>query len=147
MKCCLFTLFTLVFSNITFSSDMTIYRWVDENKIVHFSQNQPNTGNYTQLSAAKMKIEKPNLNILAKKELPSEDKNFNDSSSKNSSESNNAQDNEKSKCLAARKNLKTLQDFDSIKYKTLAGDFKVLTTKEKKAQLAFNKTQIELYCT
>ena len=142
MKRCLFTLFFLTFSTAALSTEVTIYRWVDDNNIVHFSQNQPVTADYTQLSTTKMIVKKPYTTPTNKKDISNKD---DDNSEENVDKS--VKENEKDKCFAARKNLKTLQDFDNIKYKTATGDFKVLSVKEKKAQLAFNKTQIELYCT
>lgn len=49
-------------------------------------------------------------------------------------------------CIAARENIKTLQNFDKIQYKDAEDNMKVLTSLEKKQQLAMNKKQAEVYC-
>ncbi len=136
MKNYLILLLSLIFSNSVFGSQVTIYRWVDNNNIVHFSQNQPSKGNYTQLSSSQMKVEKSRINAAAQMKAALEEE----------AKKEKIIDDEKNKCLTAQKNLKTLKDFDNIKYKTASGEYKVLTVKEKKAQLVFNKTQLELYC-
>jgi len=136
MKNYLILLLALIFSNSVFGSQVTIYRWVDNNNIVHFSQNQPSKGSYTQLSSSQMKVEKSRINAAAQMKAALEE----------DAKKEKIIDDEKNKCLTAQKNLKTLKDFDNIKYKTASGEYKVLTAKEKKAQLVFNKTQVELYC-
>ena len=133
----LFLLMT-AFSANSLSADITIYRWVDENNIVHFSQNQPKTGNFSQLSAKKMSAQKIKAAYLAKQEMAAQ--------REEEAKAESIKDDEKVQCVTARQNLKTLQDFDNIQYKTNTGKVKLLTAKEKKAQLAFNKKQIELYC-
>jgi hypothetical protein len=136
MKNYLIILLALIFSNSVFGSQVTIYRWVDNNNIVHFSQNHPTKGNYTQLSSSQMKIEKSRINAAAQMKATLEEE----------ANKEEVKDDEKTKCLTAQKNLNTLKNFENIKYKTASGEYKVLTVKEKKAQLMFNKTQIELYC-
>ena len=42
--------FTVLFSaNIT-AKETVIYRWLDSNNVVHYSQHQPKSGEYTQLT-------------------------------------------------------------------------------------------------
>ncbi|WP_159821408.1 DUF4124 domain-containing protein [Colwellia sp. 20A7] len=53
----LISLAFIILSFITFVSssvlakDIPIYRWVDENNVVHFSQNQPKDSHYSELTA------------------------------------------------------------------------------------------------
>jgi len=140
MRSSLILLFIAAFSVNALGSDITIYRWVDENNIVHFSQNQPKTGNFSQLSAKKMTVQKLRAESIAQLEAAAKQK------KEEEAKAESIKDDEKNQCLTARNNLKTLQDFDNIQYKTNTGKVKLLTAKEKKAQLAFNKKQIELYC-
>ena len=42
--------FITFFSTNVLAKDIPIYRWVDENNVVHFSQSQPKDDNYTELT-------------------------------------------------------------------------------------------------
>jgi len=133
MKSGLVFLALLNFTHIANATDVTIYRWVDEKNIVHFSQNQPEHDNYTELTISKATPHQKN-------DLPKENKAQAKKLSLDKNEMN------KEKCLTAQTNLSTLESFDVIQYKTEAGESKVLSDKQKNDQLVLNKKQVDLYC-
>jgi len=126
----------LSFSATAYTAEITIYRWVDSNNVVHFSQNQPDHSNFTEISMQEFQknITKRNQSSLT--------------AANNIEEKKAAQPaiKQEERCLTARKNLATLEKFELIQYKTDAGEMKILTAKEKKDQLALNKQQVDLFC-
>lgn len=118
---------------------LTVYRWVDENNIVHFSQNQPAHDNYTEISMATNKKSSALLDKSNSSDTPTPEE-----SNKTDLAANEVVND---KCDIARQNLSTLKGFDKIQYKDAQGNLKVLSDKEKKNQLAMNTKQVEVYCT
>jgi len=135
----------IVFSTNVIAKDIAIYRWVDENNVVHFSQHQPQNSNYSELTTIASyrarekeqprssktasvdeqlsKYEKDKAEVLAKNEEIA-DKN----------------------CQAAKLNEKMLNSFDKVMITDANGKNRALSDKEKKAQLALSKEHISLYC-
>jgi hypothetical protein len=134
MKFGLLILPLLVFSSAATSSEkITIYRWIDDSNIVHFSQHQPIRADYTQLTMRKTPApERPMAPIKVEQE-------------KATSAINNTID-DKKRCLIAQSNLSTLNSFDKIQYQTESGVSKLLSEKEKSDQLILNKQQVDLHC-
>lgn len=131
-------LMILLYVDVSAAAKLTVYRWVDKNNIVHFSQNQPDHDNYIEMSMTNNK----SLSTVVKKKSPEDaasNNQFNADTSKQRAVDN-------SMCIAARENIKTLQNFDKIQYKDAEDNMKVLTSLEKKQQLAMNKKQAEVYC-
>lgn len=141
---------TVLFSTSAIAKDIAIYRWVDENNVVHFSQHEPQDDNYSQLiTFASYKAKQQSDN----KQLPSAD------SKKLSAQEKIAQNEkrqseiiEKNKeiaqknCNAARVNIKMLNSFSKITVSDDDGNNHVLTDKERKEQLTLSNKHIELYC-
>lgn len=126
------------FNGIT-AEKLTVYRWVDENNVVHFSQHQPAHDNYTEIDMVNNKNASAPVEIAKPDQVaPSEKPDI-------ANVSPNNPDNDK--CNAAKQNVATLEDFDKIQYKDENGNLKVLSAKEKQQQLAINTTQVEVYCT
>lgn len=115
----------------------TVYRWVDENNIVHFSQQQPAHDNYTVISMANNKKSSARVDNVDNTTTQQE----------NTQAQSNTSDKSNNKCDSARQNLSTLKGFDKIQYEDENGKLKVLTAKEKQQQLAMNEKQVEVYCT
>ncbi|MEW6991429.1 hypothetical protein AADZ91_12135 [Colwelliaceae bacterium 6441] len=124
----------IVFGLLSYANadNVTIYRWVDSNNIVHFSQQQPKHDNYTELSMANAKqpqkenrATSPEKTQPAPKSIPPV---LND------------------KCEAAKTNVKTLTDFDNVQYTDSQGVVQMLSKKEKAQQLEINKKQVEVFC-
>ncbi|WP_019028598.1 DUF4124 domain-containing protein [Colwellia piezophila] len=132
------------------AKDIAIYRWVDKNNIVHFSQNLPLGRDYTELSTVST------FNALSKAErqtLAEEDK-----AAKMVADHEKLQDDimarnkatfEKN-CKAARLNIKMLNSLDEIHINEEQSDGSIgtrqLTQVEKEEKLKLSKKHQDLYC-
>ena len=132
MRYGLFTLLLCFFFKTVNAENITVYRWMDKNRIVHFSQNQPPQSNFIELYMSRPHHNAPAPTEQATKKTTQENKTASISKSK--------------KCLAAQSNLNTLKSFDHIQYKTATGEQKLLTDKEKQEQLTLNTKQVALNC-
>ncbi len=135
-----------LYSPTVTAKDIAIYRWVDKNNVVHFSQNLPKDDNYTQLTTvssfkALSKKERQTLKerdaaekILAeeKEQLVANEETF------------------KRNCQAAKDNIKMLSSFSEVLITEENSDGtttnRVLSDQEKQEQLALSKKHMELYC-
>ncbi|PHR80549.1 MAG: DUF4124 domain-containing protein [Colwellia sp.] len=137
--------FAVIFSTSTIAKDIAIYRWVDENSVVHFSQHQPQNTNYSELTTfASYKAKQQSKNIKS----PSVDKQLTQQQyEKKQTEilAKNKVIAEKN-CTAAQLNLKTLNSFSKITILDSDGISRVLTDKEKKTQITQNNKHVDLYC-
>ena len=113
------------------ADNVQVYRWVDENNIVHFSQYQPKHNNFTELMMYSSKNVKDN-------NMPSQDS--------PSTPVNVAQPASSEKCEEAKSNVSTLENFDLIQYKNTEGEVQVLTKEEKAEQLTINKKNVDTFC-
>ena len=139
MKAFTLLLMILLYVDVSAAAKLTVYRWVDKNNIVHFSQNQPDHDNYIEMSMTNNKSLSTVVNKKKSPEDAASNNQFNADTSKQRAVDN-------SMCIAARENIKTLQNFDKIQYKDTNDNAKILTVLEKKQQLAMNKKQAEVYC-
>mgnify|MGYP000173501831 CR=1 FL=1 len=135
----------LTFSLMVFADDVIIYRWVDENNIAHFSQNQPATGDYTEIIMASAnsstterdtsssqlnnpEVKKPGV----KKEVQVDN--------------NRPKENDK-ECEEAKKNLATLKDFDRVRFVDANGETQILDEAKQAEQIKINEEHIKAFCT
>ncbi len=130
------------------AKEIAIYRWVDENNIVHFSQHQPMDENYSQLttissykaSSKKVAVDRPDAaDSNEAKEL----------AAKYEEQQNRIAKNKEvfaKNCNAAQLNVKMLNSFNKILYTDTDGESKVLSGEEKQEKLDISKKQIALYC-
>jgi hypothetical protein len=132
-----------MFSTLATAKDIAIYRWIDENNIVHFSQHQPYDNNYSQLTTfASYKAKQRPDN----KQLPSVDEQL------TQYEKDQAEIKEKNRviaeqnCKAAKLNIKMLNSFNKVMTLDSDGKNRVLTEKEKEAQVILSNKHINLYC-
>ncbi len=127
----------IVMSAPTLAAEITVYRWVDEKNVVHFSQHQPSHDNYTELtmvealkaSAKKVAadpVEEPKQIAVA--------------------QSSTVKERFKQKCEEAQANVKTLKAFDNIQTTDADGTTRMLSKEEKKQQLTLSNKQVEVYC-
>jgi len=131
----------LAISTLTFAAeDITVYRWVDEDNVVHFSQHQPLHDNYTEVTMAQVNQPRKSTSsetpLLAKEATVADQINEKFNTTKDS----------KNKCDDAKANIRTLSAFDKIQYTDNDGNVKVLNETEKTQQLEMNKKQEEVYC-
>lgn len=136
----LFLILGILGTNNVFAEQLTVYRWVDENNIVHFSQHQPSHNNYTEINMAnntrQSRVPKASQDVTPERlEQISTSLNGQQPSAKTSA-----------LCQSAKDNLEILQEFDNIRYKDADGKTQVLSKLEKKQQLEMNTKQVEVYC-
>lgn len=143
-------LITTCFFNSVNAKEIAIYRWVDKDNIVHFSQNLPQGHDYTELSTvssfkALSKSERQALANESKAEQAVADleKRQDDITEKNKAtfEKN---------CKAARLNIKMLNSLDDIHVSEEQSDGSIgsrpLTAAEKAEKLTLSKKHEGLYC-
>jgi hypothetical protein len=137
--------FIIFVSSNVLAKDIPIYRWVDENNVVHFSQNQPKDNNYSELTtsssyqAKEITPEKNTQSATTNTSLSQFEKN------KREVLANNEKIAEQN-CQSAQLNEKMLSTLDKVMVIDANGKNKALSDKEKKAQLALSKENINLYC-
>lgn len=132
------------------AKEIEIYRWVDKNKIVHFSQNLPQGEDYTELSTvssfkALSKEERKTLSETGKiaKSIEAQEREQQDIIDKNRAtyEKN---------CKAAKLNVKMLNTLDELHVNEEQSDGTIgsrpLTALEKENKLLLSKKHVELYC-
>ncbi|MBU2869155.1 DUF4124 domain-containing protein [Colwellia sp. E2M01] len=139
------TLLVSSISNYVNAKDIAIYRWVDENNVVHFSQNLPHGHDYTELSTVSSfkALSKAERAALEGDELTIEDQ-------QEVTIAKNKEIFEKN-CKAALLNIKMLNSLDEVHLTEEQADGKIinrpLTPQEKSSKLALSKKHEELYCT
>jgi len=135
----------VVFSTNVIAKDIAIYRWVDENNVVHFSQHQPKNSNYTELTTvASYKAQRKDLQAKSSQasvdeQLSKYEKDKAEVLAKNEAIA-------EKNCKAARLNERMLNSFGKVMITDPNGKNRELSDKDKKAQLALSKEHISLYC-
>jgi hypothetical protein len=143
-------LLTSSVANILYAKDIAIYRWVDKNNVVHFSQNLPRGDEYTELSTvssykALSKAERKTLaeQDTADQKVEEQERLIDDVAAKNKATYDK-------NCKAARLNIKMLSSLDDIHINEEKSDGTVgsrsLTPTEKSDKLALSKKHQALYC-
>lgn len=146
-----FFAFTLVLAAVALSTNViakkiAIYRWVDENNVVHFSQHQPQGDNYSELttvSSYNAQENKPTVNSTEQTPVNEQIAKL---------EQEQAEIKAKNKeifaqnCKAAQLNLKTLNSFEQVLTAGADGNNRLLTDEEKKEKIALSKKHVDLYC-
>jgi len=120
------------------SSELTVYRWVDKNNVVHFSQYQPVGDDFTEflISNQSKIISRATQSHVSSDEDKSLETNIPTPSTIDVTE----------KCKEARENVSMLTTFDKVQYTDEEGKKLVLTGKEKQQQLEINEKRTEVYC-
>jgi len=136
MRYCYFGLLLLAYSGSITAAEITVYRWVDKNNVVHFSQHQPAHGNYTEITMTEA-YRPPREATIAKDETTR----FLEQASTDGLSAASLE-----KCNEAKANVRTLSDFEKIQYTDSDGITKVLNAEEKRQQLEISKKQVEVYC-
>lgn len=139
--------FRILLLGLTFSvgycsaSELTIYRWVDKNDIVHFSQHHPVENEYTELQVSNQSKIKSRADAIVS---PSSDDK--DVPSQINEEAIPTDVNMSKKCKEATENLAMLKAFENVQYTDENGKNQLLNKKEKKLQLEINEKRKEVYC-
>lgn len=133
-----------------YAKEIAIYRWVDKNNIVHFSQNLPKGDEYREFStiSSYKALSKAERKLIAEQETAEQEvavqeKNQDDVIAQNKAtyEKN---------CKAAQLNIKMLNSLNEIHINEEKSDGSIgsrpLTTAEKREKLTLSKKHKELYC-
>ncbi len=136
--------------NSSYAGDIAIYRWVDKNNVVHFSQNLPTNDSYTQLTTVSsfQALSKEEREALKEKKeseqaLKKEEKQRDETVAANKAtfEKN---------CKSARLNIKMLNSYEEVLVAVETSDGKienrVLTEEEKQEKLSLSKGHEKHYC-
>jgi len=130
----------LFFLSVSTFADVVIYRWVDDNGVVHFSQNQPAVGNYTELVMANEQLSDVDKNTPTTKQATSVQ------TTNTSSVSENLTVDTEKQCEEAKKNLATLSEFNRVRFLNADGEAQLLNEEEQKEQVIINQKRVDLYC-
>ena len=135
------SLLFIVTAPFSVANNISIYKWVDENNVIHFSQNHPTTVDSTQVTVEVAYQASPNDLALIEKqdEISQLQKRLATQTSVNSKI---MQEN----CKTAKINLKILDNFDKILTTNNQGEKKVLSPEEKTQQLVLTKKHLNVYC-
>lgn len=133
------------------AKEIEIYRWVDKNNTVHFSQNLPIGDEFTELSTVS------SFQALSKAERKalSEEGNLAKTIEERAQEQQEIIDRNKEtyekNCKAAKLNVKMLNTIEDLHINEEKSDGSIgsrpLTPVEKENKLALSKKHVELYCT
>jgi len=123
------------------ANEVMVYRWVDKNNIVHFSQHQPVGNEYTEFLVSNQsklisRADNTGRSSTSTKSLALDKSEAEVPSTINMSE----------QCKEAKNNLSKLLAFDKLQYTDDKGIKQLLNEKEKQQQLALNKKRTEVYC-
>ncbi|REL26016.1 DUF4124 domain-containing protein [Thalassotalea euphylliae] len=129
------------------AQDTTVYRWVDNNNIVHFSHEHPTDKDYAQI----------NVQVAYTPARPeAENSAFVDQwlaerAAEKAAASAQQQARQRAElisqnCRAAQLNLKMLGGFERILFNAPDGSSRLLSPEEKQAQLLLNQKNVEIYC-
>lgn len=121
-----------VFSIQAFSETITVYKWVDNKGIAHFSYIMPKGADYTTFEMTKPPPKKLDDTILSTQD----DLSLSDKLTQQAKE----------KCEQAKGNLKILSDFAKVKFEDNSGKERILSDADKVEYKKQAEKRIELFC-
>jgi hypothetical protein len=136
--------------NCVYAKEIAIYRWVDKNNIVHFSQNLPKGDEYREFStiSSYKALSKAERKLIAEQDT-AEQKIADQEKQQDVVIAQNKATYEKN-CKAAQLNIKMLNSLNEIHINEEKSDGSIgsrpLTTAEKTEKLTLSKKHKELYC-
>ena len=127
---------TLIASPLVLAKDVTVYRWVDENGVLHYSQHHPIKNEYAEvkIDTGYSPVQAPLKNGIKEQEDDSDEL------------ATELAQNSQIKCKNAEANLRVLTDFDKVQITTADGKSSTLSGSEKLKRLRLNEKAIEIYC-
>ena len=143
-------LFTLSVVNCVNAKEIAIYRWVDQNNVVHFSQNLPLGKEYTELStiSSYKALSRSERQVLAEQNKAEQAIAQRQENQQAITDKNKATFDKN--CKAAKLNIKMLNTLDEIHISEEKSDgtigSRALTAEEKEQKLTLSKKHEELYC-
>ena len=123
------------------ASELTVYRWVDKNNVVHFSQHQPLGDEYTQFLVSNQSKIISRADDIGSSAISDKSKSSNKDEAEIPSTINLSE-----KCKEAKDNISMLMAFDKVQYTNEEGITQLLNEQEKQLQLEINKKRTEVYC-
>lgn len=132
----------VLISTFTQATSISIYRWVDENNIVHFSHDHPININVSEVTVEV--AYKPAAKEINKTEGQLEKEKKDLLSAEQTAKNTKIID---QNCKAAQANVKILNSFDKISITEADGTSRVLMAKEKEEQLSISEKHVDAYCT
>lgn len=145
MRLTLLVLLLILSSTTLYAQDISVYRWVDENNVVHFSHDHPTDKDFSEVDirVSYANSDKSNKNgmdsIIAERNKQKE----------NQENLAVAKENEelfKKNCESAQVNLKILSGFIRVVYTDENGQERIMTDEERASQLELSKKYEEIYC-
>ena len=138
------SLASLLVTTSIFSAEVSIYKWIDDNGIVHFSHSHPANKIATEVDVQV-------AYSPAEKDITDRSTTTNDGSSedKDNKRAELIKKNEKmfaENCKSAQANKKILSNFKKILIQDENGEEKLLTDDQITEQLAVNEKHIDIYC-
>ncbi|AAZ26038.1 MULTISPECIES: DUF4124 domain-containing protein [Colwellia] len=136
--------------NFVNAKEIAIYRWVDENNIVHFSQNLPKGDEYREFStiSSYKALSKAERKLIAEEDS-AEQKVMDQEQKQDDVIAQNKATYQKN-CKAARLNIKMLNSLNEIHINEEKSDGTIgsrpLTAPEKSEKMALSKNHENLYC-
>ena len=127
---------TLIASPIVLAKDVTVYRWVDENGVLHYSQHHPIKNDYAEviIDTTYSPVQAPLKNGIKEKEEDIDEL------------ATELAQNSQIKCKNAQANLRILTDFDKVQISTADGKSSTLSELEKLKRLRLNEKAVDIYC-
>jgi hypothetical protein len=112
-------------------AEVIIYRWVDQDNVIHFSQQQPIEGYFEELTIRDYQVSQPlEVKIREAENTPLQE----------------LQAANRQKCDNAQKRLNTLTTFEKVKMVNEQGESQLLSADEKQQQIELSRAEIKLYC-
>ena len=143
-------LLTSAVVNCVNAKEIAIYRWVDKNNIVHFSQNLPKGDEYREFStiSSYKALSKAERQLIAEQETAEQEVAVQEKNQDNVIAQNKAT--YEKNCKAARLNIKMLNSLNEIHINEEKSDGSIgsrpLTAPEKADKLALSEKHENLYC-
>jgi hypothetical protein len=127
------------------ATDVTVYKWIDKDDVVHYSQDQPSGKSYEKVDVevAYKPSEIPNTantdDFLAAIEKKKQQERLNKEAIERAQTIEN-------NCQAAQVNIKILNGFNKILVSDPSGEQRILSPEEKAEQLTLTKKHIDIFC-
>ena len=134
----------VIMTTSTYAAEVSIYKWVDDNGIAHFSHSHPANKIATEVDV--QVAYSPDAQAIMDNEGITND---DSAENKEKRRSELAKKNEKmfaENCKAAQANKKILSNFKKILVQDENGEEKLLTGDQITDQLAVNEKHIDIYC-
>ena len=138
MRIFLLALIFVVYAGTSSAKSISVYKWVDENNVTHFSHRHPINDNYTELKVEVAYQSKPTIEEESQEEK-----------TQNAEQLKVAKENTaliKENCEAAKVNVKILNSFDKILFTDPSGESRILGPEERADQLVMTEKHLEVYC-